>query len=193
VPFMDMMRFELTTRARFEDLVRTDPSTLLDLERAARFIYLQRTAFGGKVVGRGFGVAPSNPARFDINKLGPMLEAVHERLSSVVIERLPWAEFIRRYDRPGMLFYLDPPYYGCEKDYGDDAGRPLFAREEFEQMAALLATIKGRFVLSINDHPEVRRIFAGFDFDEVDVTYSVGGMANAKKAGELIILGGGSG
>ena len=49
--FMEMIRFQLTTRAEFERLVATDPTTLTDLERAARFLYLQRTAFGGKVSG----------------------------------------------------------------------------------------------------------------------------------------------
>jgi DNA adenine methylase len=63
VAFMDMLRFQLTTRAGFERLMRTDPSTLTDLERAARFLYLQRTAFGGKVVGRNFGVDDGRPAR----------------------------------------------------------------------------------------------------------------------------------
>jgi DNA adenine methylase len=71
VAFMDMLRFQLTTRAGFERLMRTDPSTLTDLERAARFLYLQRTAFGGKVVGRNFGVdVMDSPARFDVTKLG---------------------------------------------------------------------------------------------------------------------------
>ena len=49
VPFLDMIRWQLTTRSEFERLVRTDPDTLTDLERSARFLYLQRTAFGGKV------------------------------------------------------------------------------------------------------------------------------------------------
>jgi len=35
---------------------------------------------------------------------------------------------IRRYDRPGTLFYLDPPYHGSEADYG----RELFGRADFE-------------------------------------------------------------
>ncbi len=35
-----------------------------------------------------------------------------------MIENLPWQQFIERYDRPDALFYMDPPYYGCEKDYG---------------------------------------------------------------------------
>jgi len=39
------------------------------------------------------------------------------KLSRVVIECLPWQEVIRRYDRPETLFYLDPPYWGCENDY----------------------------------------------------------------------------
>lgn len=92
-----------------------------------------------------------------------------------------------RYDRPGTLFYLDPPYYGCERDYGDDAGQPLFARDEFEQMAEQLASIKGRFILSLNDHPDVRAIFSGFAIEEVETTYQIGGMDRAKRVGELII------
>lgn len=60
-----MMRWQLTTRAEFERLVRTDPETLTDFERAARFYYLQRTAFGGKVSGRTFGTSVQRPALLD--------------------------------------------------------------------------------------------------------------------------------
>ncbi|MBN8844838.1 MAG: DNA adenine methylase [Sphingomonadales bacterium] len=193
VAFMDMLRFELTTRSRFEELLRTDPTTLTDLERSARFLYLQRTTFGGKVAGRSFGVSPTTGARFDITKLGPLLEAAHERLAPVVIERLAWADFITRYDRPGTLFYLDPPYYGSEKDYVGDDRKPLFERSQFEQMAELLGTIRGRFLLSINDHPDVRHVFRAFDFEEVETTYQLAGMARPKRVGELIISGGGGG
>lgn len=183
VPFVEMLRFQVTSRAGFERLMAVDPGTLTDMQRAARFLYLQRLAFGGKVAGRGFGVSVGRAAGFDVTKLVPMLEAVHERLAGVVVERLPWADFIRRYDREGTLFYLDPPYYGCEGDYG--AG--LFDRGQFEVMAEVLAGIKGRFILSINDRPEVRRIFAGFDMEAVGVRYTVGGMDKSVVAGELII------
>lgn len=186
VAFLEMLRFQITSRANFEKLIRQDPSTLTDLQRSARFLYLQRTAFGGKVATRHFGTDPHGPARFDVTKLQPLLEAIHERMAAVKVERLPWSEFIRRYDRPGTLFYLDPPYYGCEGDYGSD----LFGRDEFEQMAEQLRTLRGRFILSLNDHPEVRRIFAGFDFREEDVRYTLAGNDNGKIAGELIITGG---
>lgn len=168
LPFLEHMRWSLTSRAEFERLLATPPETLTDLERSARFLYLQRTAFGGRVRGRTFGVS-DGPARFDVTKLGPILDAVHERLAGVTIECLPWAEFLERYDRPDALFYLDPPYWGSEDDYGSD----LWRRSDFPRLADRLRQLKGRFLLSINDVPEVRRIFAGFWMEQVKVTYTI--------------------
>ena len=37
----------------------------------------------------------------------------------MLIERLPYAQFIARYDRPAALFFLDPPYWDNEDDYGE--------------------------------------------------------------------------
>jgi DNA adenine methylase len=184
VPFMDMLRWQLTGRQEFERLKAANVSTLTDLERAARFLYLQRTAFGGKVAGRNFGVDPMG-ARFNVARLAPQLDELHDRLAGVVIECLPWAEFIARYDRPGSLFYLDPPYWGGEADYG--AG--LFDRVEYEQMAKVLGGLRGRFILSINDVPQIRRIFAGFTLRPVRLTYTVSDRSNRAAARELIITG----
>lgn len=181
--FIDTLKYQLSSRTDFNRLMDTNPETLTDLERAARFLYLQRTAFGGKVSGKNFGVSPGRTARFDLSRLEPMLEDVYQRLSGVTIEALDYKEFLRRYDTPETLFYLDPPYYGCEKDYG----KALFTRAEFPQMAEALKGIKGRFILSLNDRPEVRDIFKGFRLTAVDTTYSIAGRGNAKKAGELLI------
>lgn len=181
--FLDTLKWQLSSRAEFERLMRVDPTTLTDLERAARFLYLQRTAFGGKVTGRNFGISRTGPARFDLTKLVPMLEAVHDRLAPVTIERLPFDRFIKRWDRPGALFYLDPPYWGCEADYGAD----VFSPADFERLRGLLETLQGRFILSINDRPEVRAIFDRFTIEPVDLNYRIsGGVTEAK---ELIIRG----
>ena len=182
--FMDVMRFQITGRREFERLKGSDPSTLTDMERAARFLYLQRVAFGGKVAGQNFGVSPTHGARFDLNKLGPLLGDIHERLAGVVIENLPWQAFVARYDRPGTLFYLDPPYWGSEDDYG--AG--LFSQDQFTEMASTLRGIAGRFVLSINDRPEVREVFAGFTFETASLNYSISGGVG-KPVTEIIVRG----
>ncbi|MFP5472403.1 MAG: DNA adenine methylase [Gammaproteobacteria bacterium] len=181
VALMDMLRWQLTSRAEFERLLSCTADTLTDLERAARFLYLQRTAFGGKVSGRNFGVAPGVPARFDVTKLAAVLEEVHERLAGVVIERLPYAELIARYDRPDTLFYLDPPYWGCERDYGPG----VFDRADFERLAEILAGIRGRFLLSLNDTPGVREVFGSFEIEAVETTYGISG--RPQRAGEVLI------
>ena len=87
------------------------------------------------------------------------------------------------YDRPGTLFYLDPPYFGCENDYGAD----MFGKGEFAEMAERLRSLKGRFLLSLNDRPKVREIFAGFALEEVETTYQIAGSGKLPKAAELII------
>jgi DNA adenine methylase len=156
--FMETLKFQIASRAEFERLMVCRADTLTDLERAARFLYLQRLAFGGKVAGRSFGVDTQGPSRFDVTKLGPVLDEIHDRLAGVVIECLPWGEFVDRYDTPGTLFYLDPPYWGSEDDYGSG----VFTRADFVIMAGQLSRIAGRFMLSVNDVPEMREIFARF-------------------------------
>lgn len=182
--FLEVLRFQLTTRAEFERLVKTDPDTLTDLERAARFLYLQRTAFGGKVSGRNFGVSKDRPGRFNLSTLEPMLEDLHTRMSGVVIECLDYSDFIRRYDGSGTLFYLDPPYWGCETDYG----KAMFERADFERLAEQLAGIKGRFLMSINDVPEVREVFGRFQIASVQTTYTIAAKNDARGArSELLV------
>ncbi|MCX7586526.1 DNA adenine methylase [Phenylobacterium sp. 58.2.17] len=180
--FMDMLRWRLTSRAEFERLVAVDPATLTDLQRAARFLYLQRTAFGGKVSGRNFGVSHHRSGRFDVTRLETVLADLQERLAGVIIERLDWAAFLARYDSAETLFYLDPPYFDCEGDYGPD----MFEAPDFERMADQLAGLQGRFILSLNDRPEVRAIFARFQITGVDTHYGVAGKG-AAKAQEVII------
>lgn len=181
--FMDTLKWQLSSRAEFERLMKVDPDTMTDLERAARFLYLQRLSFGGSVDKRTFGVSYTNGARFDLTKLGAMLEDVHERLSGVIIECRPYEQMIRQYDRRGALFYCDPPYWGCTDDYGKN----LFSEADFGRLRDILASLQGAFILSINDTPEIREIFAGFDLQEVTLNYRRSGAVTPAK--ELVISG----
>ena len=53
-------------------------------------------------------------------------------------------------------------------------------------MAEILRRLKGRFILSLNDRPEVRETFAGFEIEEVTTRYSANARAT-RRAGELLI------
>jgi len=156
---------------------------LTDLERAARFLYLQRTCFGGKVRGRNFGVSVGEPAAFNVTRLIPLLDELHERLAGVMIECLSWEDFLPRYDRPETLFYLDPPYWGSEDYYGKD----VFVRDDFARLADTLRGLQGKWILSINDVPEIREMFAYAKIEQVNLTYTLAGGGDSKEVSELII------
>lgn len=177
----DMLKFKICSRAEFKRMLATPPLLLTELERAVRFIYIQKSAFGGKVRNQAFGVDLSR-VRFNSERIIPQIQALHERLAGVYIECLPYQEFIKRYDRVDTLFYLDPPYWGSESFYGKD----FFSRTDFAELAKLLNVIKGKFIMSINDVPEIRAIFKGFYIKEVNTSYTVG-TQSGKQAAELLI------
>ena len=172
----------LASRAEFRRLLETPSATLTDVQRAARFAYLQRLRFGGRPDAGSTKLSPHVTPNLSARKFQSLIAAAHKRLQGVQIERLEWDAFIRRYDKPFTLFYIDPPYWGHEADYG----KGLFAREDFARMAELLRGLKGRFILSLNDRPEVRETFARFQLEEVTTRYSVNARA-AGRVGELLI------
>ena len=99
------------------------------------------------------------------------------------VECLDWREIIKRYDRPATWFYLDPPYWGSEGYYG----KCLFEREHFTELRDRLADTRGKWLLSINDVPDIRSIFKGFTLTAVDTKYSMGAVDRSKAQKELFI------
>lgn len=180
--FVRQFRWALASRQLYGWLKATPPATLTDIQRAARFFYLMKCGFGGKVEGQSFGAATTSRPRLNLVRLEEDLSAAHLRLHQVTIEHLPWEACIARYDRPHTLAYLDPPYWGTE-GYGVD-----FGLEQYTRMAELLKTMKGRAVVSVNDIPEMRQAFAGLSMKRLTIAYQVGTAASARKPkGELVI------
>jgi len=87
-------------------------------------------------------------------------------LAGARIENLTWQDMLACCHRPGPLFYLDPPYYKASF-YNHN-----FELSDFEQLSRRLAGVKGQFILSINDHPEMRRVFGIFQVRPVLLSYS---------------------
>lgn len=178
----DMLKFKICSRAEFKQMLATPPLLLTELERAVRYLYIQKNAFGGKTYSQHFGVSVERAGRFNVERLIPQLQELHQRLAGVYIECLPYQEFITRYDRSDTLFYLDPPYWNNENDYG----KGIFSKADFDELAKLLKKIKGKFIMSINDVPEIRCIFKAFYIKEVQTTYTTG-IQSGKQAKELLI------
>ena len=174
------LKFLLISREWFDLLQAQDPNALTDVQRAARFFYLQKNAYAGLVRKRKFGYSVAEPSRFNPDSVPQLIEETHKRLARVQIEQLPYEQILKRYDRPASLFYLDPPYFG-RKLYNFN-----FAAADFAELAKRLAKLQGKFVLSLNDVPEVRRIFHQFHVREIELAYTAQ-QAAGKRFRELLI------
>ena len=54
-------------------------------------------------------------------------------------------------------------------------------------MAELMGRLKGKAILSLNDHPDIRRVFGRFQMNTTGIQYNVGGGGRAVERRELII------
>lgn len=174
------LRAMVTSRRWFDILWSTPVESLTDVQRAARFLYLQRNAYAGQVVRKDFVVSVIKRCRFNPARVADLIERTHERLASAAVECLPYEKVLTKYDRPTTFFYLDPPYWG-KKLYQFN-----FKEEDFTKMASLLTTLKGRFLLSINDVPEVRKLFSSFNITKVRLHYTAPRNAGSRYT-ELLI------
>lgn len=179
--FVRQFKWALISRQEFLWNQQMNPDTLTDIQRASRFFYLQKMAFGGKPSGQTFGTATTTPPKLNLLRIEEDLSQAHLRLARVYIEKLSWQKCIEKYDRPGTLFYLDPPYWRTA-GYGVD-----FGLDNYTQMAELSRNIQGRMVISVNDIPEMRDAFKGLTIDSVSIKYSVGLHKCGRPSGELIV------
>jgi DNA adenine methylase len=174
------MRFTIVSRHWFALLRATDPSVLTDIQRAARFFYLQKNAFGGLVVNQNFHYGVTKPSNFNPARIPEVIAAAHERLSRAQIESLPYEEALEKYDRSSAFHFLDPPYWR-RKLYKFN-----FTDADFVALEERLRSLKGRFMLSLDDHPNVREIFKRFHIDRKEICYTAQRQAG-RRYGELLI------
>lgn len=175
--FVRYFKWSLISREEFARLQVVPAETLTDIQRAARFYYLVKNAFGAKCVGQSFGIASTSKPRLNLLRLEEDLSEAHLRISRATIENLPYDQLIKRYDSKDTFFYCDPPYWDCETDYG----KGLFDKADFERLRDVLKDCQGKWLVSINNVPQIRELFKGFEFKEVKTSYSINNAKTASK------------
>jgi len=168
------LQFCTASRKWFELFQKQDPRTLSDIQRAARFFYLQKNCYGGLIRKQHFAVSVQDGSNYNPHRIPMVLHLAHERLLQVQLECLPYQEIIKKYDRPFVFFYLDPPYFGLPYYKFN------FEEKDYIELAEQLKGLKGKFLLSLNDRPEVRKIFSGFEICGLTFAYS-----SQQKAGRV--------
>ena len=151
------------TKADFDKLkTKTDPTSVIARYRAS-FLAL----------GKDF-----NSLREGGNKAD--YTPYKERLKGVKIFNKDYSGIIKKYDSSDTFFYLDPPYEptGKLKDYKDYV-EPM-------DLFKSLQRLKGKFMLSYNDSPNIRKIFSKYKQRTIKTKYWEQGGATKNKT-ELLI------
>jgi len=175
--FLEELEWELVSRAEFNRLADLDPRTLDPLPRARRFFYLIMGGWGGESNYPRFQTSINDGGHGNrligaLKTLRQRILPVHERLKTVIIENLPWDAILERYDSDGTLFYLDPPYPGNGVNYAHN----MPSWSDHQHLAARLAQLKGKWIVSSYDRPEVRMLYGGSHIVPIE---SASGMASA--------------
>ncbi len=153
--------WELVSRTEFERLAELDASQLTDVQRAHRFYYLIMAGWGGELNYPRFQTSITDGGHGNrligaLKTLRQRLQPVHDRLRTVIIENLNWQECLERYDRPGTVMYVDPPYPGNKCNYAHN----MRGWDEHHLLAERLKTTKCRWILSSYDIPEMHTLFS---------------------------------
>jgi len=125
-----------------------------EMEKLVRII-LDCNTFGS--TGKGKIYKPASP----YNKL-KKLDDYKSKLGNATLLNSDYKAVIRRYDNADAFFYLDPPY---------EESKGLYKHSEFnlEELEKVLSSIKGKFLLSLNDSSNVRKIFSKFKINGIEV------------------------
>ena len=146
----DELRYMLNSRLDFEYMKQMlhSQAVLPDVRRAAYYYALIRYSYAA-----GTSTFGSQPHAMWNNF--PLIESAAGRLQKVVIENKDCVKLIRQYDRPESFFYCDPPYYNADQYY------EAVSADGFDHagLADALLGIKGKFLLSYNDCPEIRALY----------------------------------
>jgi DNA adenine methylase len=128
---------------------------ITEIQRAARFLLVNRTSFAGKMANFGIVKTPGGGVAFDRSKVGELLGGAHERLSGVVVEHLSYERCLENYDSKDTFHFIDPPYLNAPT--GVYQG---FSEADMRGLRKRVEKLKGNFLITVNDSALTRDLFS---------------------------------
>lgn len=168
--------------------------SLSTVERAARFIYLNKTCFNGLARYNQGGAFNVPIGRYTDPKIldHQALEAASEHLKHARLGPQSFEVTLVEEAKKGVFMYLDPPYDPVSKTSNFTAFTPkgfnhidqskvFNAYRRADSSGALL-------MLSNSDTPMVRRLYSGYNVTEIQAPRSINSKADARgPVAELVI------
>lgn len=94
-----------------------------------------------------------------------MSDAHIQKLKKTKILNQDFKKAMEKVDSKNTLHYLDPPYVGAGKAYSTHGVSPKDVCDAAKKM-------KGKVLISYDNHPEVRKNCKGFRFRKINFPYS---------------------
>jgi DNA adenine methylase len=154
-----------------------EPFEIPDAKRVAIFYYVNLFTFGGlHDSGPSFVIDVSvNRSKVFRANVGSILLAAN-RLLNVHLENKPYQYILEHYDSEDTFFYCDPPYYETAFPLGLS-----FSHAQHKELRDRLMELKGGWLLTINDTPEVRELYKGCNIEEMAVMESLPNPRNTER------------
>lgn len=176
----------LDGRRLYTELAASYASDLTTFERAVRFFVLNRITFSGTIDSGGYS-RQAFEARFTVSAI-ERLRAVHLILGGVRITDLDYRDVLA--DAPPSAFvFLDPPYLGTTKSKLYGRRGELHTAFDHQVFAERLKTCRCRWLLTLDDSPETRRLFAFANVSGWQLEYGMNNYrrSSAPKGSELFV------
>ena len=173
-----LLQYEFISRDKFKSYKECNTEELTEIQRAVRYLYIINNSFASKGVSFGYGALRTPCQKIFVDDF----QEIRDRLKNTFVENKDALDVIKRYDRETTFFFCDPPYLDVT-GYGN-----TFNEENHIKLRDALSNIKGKFLLSINDHQTIRELYKEFKIIEMSVPYSVSRERKARKGyAELLI------
>ncbi len=149
------------------------------------YLHLLKFSYGGKKRTFSQSIAKNCLTQNDlslctVNKLAGNFDEFRDRLRYTRILKQDYRKILKKFDGSDTFFYLDPPFHEMLCPYVSCDVNP-------QQLANAVRTLKGKWLLSYNDHPDVRAAFKGYKIEKVRTKYSLDESIKEVPVVELLI------
>jgi DNA adenine methylase len=162
------------------------------MEAAFKCLFLNRTSFSGSLHNQAGPMGGRNQAkgdligsRFNKEKIAKrirQLGRIHERVRSVTCGH--YSQAIRTHGSADTLWYLDPPFFAK----ADRLYRHHFDEAAHNFMCMNVTRIKGRWILSYDDHADARRLYGDNPgFARIGLQYTAAVGETRQQKGEIVV------
>lgn len=169
-------------------------AALSPVERAARFIYLNKTCYNGlyRVNSKGMFNVPfgkyKNPAIYDVDELRAISRFLDR--NNIEIQNRDFEEVVSGADKSSFV-YFDPPYHSPQKTNFADYQAWGFGEAEQRRLRDVFADLTERGVaclLSNSDTPLIRELYRGFEIKPVQANRFINSKASERGGvGEVLV------